>query len=262
MIWFRKKSTYETKSDELQKQSDECRDKDSVTQSQECYGRAPFGCHPCLPHPCCCTGATGPTGVTGPSGATGPTGATGPSGTTGPTGATGPSGATGPTGATGPSGATGPKGDTGTCEGCGMTTQLLSTYSNPPQQGNDGGKLVFDRNGVANGTAISHTINGTDIVISQPGFYFVTFHGTLLPAKKADFPLTVLLYLQQQGSQVPGTVVQHTFHTFSETANVAFSQMIRVDTVPNVLEMISQSGNFFYSAVNMTVQKIGDLPAV
>lgn len=47
-----------------------------------------------------------------------------------------------------------------------------------------------------------------------------------------------------------------------ETANVAFSQMIRVDTVPNVLELISQSGNFFYSAVNMTIQKIGKLPEV
>lgn len=286
MIWFRKKSTDETKSDELQEKSDDCQDKDGAAQSQECCGWPPFGCRPCPPHPCCCTGATGPSGATGPTGATGPRGATGPKGATGPAGSDGKDGASGlaatirvgtvTTGAPGTAAAvinSGdensavldfviPKGDTGTCEECGTTTQLLSTYSNPPQQGTDGGKLVFDRNGVTNGTAISHTINGTDIVISQPGFYFVTFHGTLLPAKKADFPLTVLLYLQQQGSQVPGTVVQHTFHTFSETANVAFSQMIRVDTVPNVLELISQSGNFFYSAVNMTVQKIGDLPAV
>ena len=152
-----------------------------------------------------------------------------------------------------------PKGDTGTCEECDRTLQLLSTFSNPPQQGTAGGKLVFDRNGVTNGTAISHADNSTDVVISQPGFYFVTFHGTLSPAKKADFPLTVLLYLQQQGSQVSGTVVQHTFHTSSEAANVAFSQIIQVDTVPNVLEMISQGGNFFYSAINLTVQKTGEI---
>lgn len=215
-----KKLTDETKSDELQEKSDDCQDKDGAAQSQECCGWPPFGCRPCPPHPCCCTGATGP------------------------------------------SGATGPKGDTGTCEECGMTTQLLSTYSNPPQQGSDGGKLVFDRNGVTNGTAISHTINGTDIVISQPGFYFVTFHGTLLPAQEVDFPLTILLFLQQQGNQVPGTAVQYTFQTSSETVNVSFSQMIRVDTVPNVLELISQGGNFFYSAVNMTIQKISKLPEV
>ena len=244
------------------------------------------------------TGATGPTGPTGPEGATGATGPIGPTGPGGATGATGPTGPAGSDGEDGEDGATGaaatiqvgsvttgepgteaavtnsgdensavfdfviPRGETGTCEDCDKIPELLSAYSTPPQQGSAGGKLIFDRNAVISGTAITHTVNSTDVVIRQPGFYFVTFHGTLAPVKKTDFPLTILLYLLLQGNQVPGTGIQHTFHTSSETANVAFSQIIEVDTVPAVLQMISQGGVFFYSGITITVQKIADLNTV
>lgn len=200
-------------------------------------------------------GNDGATGPTGPTGATGPTGPTGPSGTTGATGPTGLTGATGPTGPKGATGATGPKGATGTCS-C-KAPDLLSAYSTPPQSGKSGTVLIFDRNAVINGSSISHAQNSGTFTIQQTGFYQVSFHGTLAPASGSAFPLTVSLYLQQQGTQVPGTAVQHTFHTSTDSANVAFSQIIQVTTVPTTIQVIGQGTGYFYGPISMSINKLG-----
>ena len=142
------------------------------------------------------TGATGPTGAAGPAGPTGAPGMRGATGPTGPKGSTGPTGATGPRGTTGAAGATGPRGATGATGATGGTSspELLSAYSTPPQTGTAGGALVFDRNAVVNGTAVSHAQNSASIVIQQTGFYQVSFHGTIGPTSGADFPMTVSMY--------------------------------------------------------------------
>ena len=184
-----------------------------------------------------------PQGHTGTDGTRGPTGATGPRGTTGATGATGPKGATGATGAAG-----------GT-----SSPELLSAYSTPPQTGTAGGALVFDRNAVVNGTAVSHAQNSASIVIQQTGFYQVSFHGTIGPTSGADFPMTVSMYLEQQGTEVPGTAVQHTFHTTADTSNVAFTQIIQAATVPTTIEVIGQGKNYFYGPVSLVVNRLGNL---
>ena len=111
MVWFRKKDTEDPSQDmEIREQSADCRCGCGSSPGSGQWN--PFGCRPCPPKPCCCTGPTGPTGPTGATGPAGATGATGPAGPaggpTGPTGATGPAGATGLTGFTGPTGPTGP----------------------------------------------------------------------------------------------------------------------------------------------------------
>lgn len=70
----------------------------------------------------------------------------------------------------------------------------------PPQSGKSGTVLIFDRNAVINGSSISHAQNSGTFTIQQTGFYQVSFHGTLAPASGSAFPLTVSLYLQQQGT--------------------------------------------------------------
>ena len=216
------------------------------------------------------TGATGPTGAAGPAGptgapgmrgATGPTGPKGSTGPTGPKGSTGPTGATGPRGTTGATGATGPRGATGATGATGGTSspELLSAYSTPPQTGTAGGALVFDRNAVVNGTAVSHAQNSASIVIQQTGFYQVSFHGTIGPTSGADFPMTVSMYLEQQGTEVPGTAVQHTFHTTADTSNVAFTQIIQAATVPTTIEVIGQGKNYFYGPISLVVNRLGNL---
>ena len=200
----------------------------------------------------CPTGATGPTGRTGP---TGPTGATGVTGATGATGATGVTGVTGPTGATGPTGPTGPTGATGTAG----TAELLSAYSVPAAPGTAGNPLLFDQNGASSGTGITHTPGNSDFSVLDPGIYTVAFHGNLAPASGVNFPLNVILQLQQNGAVVPGAVVQHTFHTSPDTATVSLSMPVEVTDTPATFRIVGEGGNFIYSAVTMSVYKVAEL---
>ncbi len=208
------------------------------------------------------SGATGPTGTTGPSGATGPTGATGPSGATGPTGATGPSGATGPTGATGPSGPTGPTGATGSTGPtgpCCRADQILTAYSTPAKPGTNGGALVFDQNGLINGTAITHTAGSANIVLQQTGYYSVSFSTTLAPQKNESLPVSITLGMKLNGSDVPGAAVIQILHISQSSENVAMSQIIKVTTVPSTLTIVGTGGSFLYSVASVSVNKIGDI---
>lgn len=268
MLWFKNRKAPEEQSSEMQAQSLSC-----PGCPQPCGQRGPRGkmgpmgpIGPTGPTGPAggATGPTGPTGATGPTGPTGVTGATGPTGVTGPTGSTGATGPTGPTGPTGATGATGPKGAAGATGATGAagetaSPELLSAYSTPPQVGTSGGALIFDRNAVINGNAISHAQNSADIVIQQTGFYQVSFHSTMGPTTGADFPMTVSMYLQQQGTEVPGTVVQHTFHTTADTSNAAFTQIIKVVSVPTTIKMIGQGEDYFYGPASLVVNKLGNI---
>lgn len=96
-------------------------------------------------------------------------------------------------------------------------------------------------------------------MIQQPGFYQVSLHGTIGPTTGADFPMTVSMYLEQQGTEVPGTAVQHTFHTTADTSNVSFTQIIEVSSVPTTLQMIGQGQNYFYGPASLVVNRLGNI---
>ena len=238
MFWFRK----EKQEPDVQDQNIRC-------------GCRPDGCHPPRPPHCpppCPPGVTGPTGPQGEPGVTGPTGPQGEPGATGPTGPQGEPGATGPTG---PTGAQGPTGATGASGG---TSEFLSAYSTPSQSGSSGSELIFDRNAVANGTAVAHDQNSTDFTISQPGYYFVSFHGTVSPAQGQNYPLAILVNLQQQGSAVVGASAHSVFQDSSGSSNISFTQIIQVTTVPAVVNVVGTGGNYLYTEISMTIQKLAE----
>lgn len=240
------------------------------------------------------TGPTGPAGATGPTGPAGATGPTGPAGATGPTGPAGATGPTGPAGATGPSGDNGedgaaatlrvgtvttgdagtdatvtnsgttrdavfdfviPRGDTGKC----CKPKFLNAFSTPAQPGSDGSALLFDRNGASQGAAISHIAGASEFTVQTPGNYVVSFHATLAPYGCAVFPLSILIFLENQGVQVPDTGVRHTFHTTAEAANVAFAQVVQVPSAPATLKFIASGGNFLYSDTAASIWYLGPL---
>ena len=217
------------------------------------------------------TGPTGPTGATGPQGEVGATGATGATGPQGEVGATGATGATGPQGEVGATGATGATGSvdtqllTGATGATGATgsvdTQLLTAYSTPTAPASAGDALAFDVNGVSNGTGITHTAGSSDFTVTQPDIYTVAFHGNLTPASGAALPLALILELQQDGTAVPGAVVQHTFNAATDTATLAFSQPVAVSTTPSTFSVVGTGGNFLYSAVSLSLYKSADLSA-
>ncbi len=59
------------------------------------------------------------------------------------------------------------------------------------------------------------TENTSALTIQEPGFYYVAFHTTITPTSGVDFPLSIVVYLQQQGTAVSGTGIRHTFQTAS-----------------------------------------------
>lgn len=112
---------------------------------------------------------------------------------------------------------------------------------------------------MTNGTAITHTAGTGNIVINQTGFYRVSFNATLAPVKNADLPLSITLSLRLQGADVPGGAAIQLFHTSLEGENVAFSQFIRVSTVPSTVTIVATGGSFLYSVATILVERIGDL---
>ena len=135
---------------------------------------------------------------------------------------------------------------------------MLSAYATPPQAGSSGGNLIFDRNAYSSGNAVTHNANSGVFTIQEPGLYEVSFHGSLAPVSGATFPLQILLYLQENGTEVPGTAVRESFHTSSDVGNASFSQFINVASAPVTLSVVSTGGNFVYSDVAMSVLKVGE----
>lgn len=148
-----------------------------------------------------------------------------------------------------------PRGDTGKC----CKPKFLNAFSTPAQPGSDGSALLFDRNGASQGAAISHIAGASEFTVQTPGNYVVSFHATLAPYGCAVFPLSTLIYLDNQGVQVPDTGVRHTFHTTAEAANVAFAQVVQVPSAPATLKFIASGGNFLYSDTAASIWYLGPL---
>lgn len=127
------------------------------------------------------------------------------------------------------------------------------------QTGTAGTNLVFDRNAIVAGTDVTHEQNSPQVTIQTPGYYEVSFHGTVGPGSGVTFPLTVTLYLEQQGTEVPGAAVQQTFQTSTDSSSLGFQQFVEVMDTPAVLQVAGQGGAFYYGGVTLTVQKTGDI---
>ncbi len=149
-----------------------------------------------------------------------------------------------------------PQGPTGTVP----TPEFLTAYSTPSQPGTDGGNLIFDQNGLSQGTAVTHATNSDQVVLNDPGFYTVSFHGTVAPADGGNFPLSIVLSLQQDGNPVPGANVRNNFQTNLDTATYAFTQTVQAVSAPSTLTVEGQGGNFTYSNIALTARKVGDNP--
>ena len=147
-------------------------------------------------------------------------------------------------------------GTAGSCGGTGVR-EALSAYSTPAQAGSDGQGLIFDRNGVISGTAISHTANSAVFTVNQPGIYYAAFHGTFAPVSNSAFPMGLSVYLQQNGAAVPGAGAQYTFQSASGMENLSFSQMIEITAVPAALQVTGSGGRFLYADVGLTIQRLG-----
>ena len=150
-----------------------------------------------------------------------------------------------------------PRGDAGTGS---QPVTLLSAYSTPVQNGTSGTALIFDRNGLSYGSAISHASNSAAFTINTPGVYMTSFQGVINPASGVNFPLSITLTLQQGGSGVPGGGVLHTFHTSADAAVLPIAVPVAVTSAPSTLQLVGTGGGFQYSGITMTITRLGDIP--
>ena len=151
-----------------------------------------------------------------------------------------------------------PRGDTGSG---GQPVNLLSAYSVPSQNGNSGTALIFDRNGLSYGSSISHANNTAAFTIQNPGVYMAAFQGVFNPASGVNFPLSITITLQQDGTSVPGGSVLHTFHTSPDAAVIPITVPVEVSSAPSTLQLVGTGGSFQYSGITMTISRLGDIPA-
>lgn len=209
------------------------------------------------------TGATGPAGgpagPTGPTGATGLTGVTGPTGPTGATGATGVTGPAGPTGATGATGVTGPTGPTGATGATGTLptpNALYATNEAAQTPTAVGDPLVFSDNQLTEGTAITHTANTGAITFAEGGLYHITFTTNAAPATGASVPLRVSVQLNENGTQIPGTLTIGDIVTSGGSTTLSGAALVRV-TAGTVITLVSNSNTGTFSNTSIAAY---DLP--
>ena len=225
-----------------------------------------------------------------PRGATGADGATGAEGPIGPTGADGPIGPEGPMGETGPTGAaatitigsvtTGepgtpaevtnsgtdenavfdfviPRGDTGPTGSAGGAPEVLATTDSTGQASVAGGALTFNENPLVSGTAITHTAGSTDIQITEPGIYQVSFQSSIAVDAGTAIPSTLTLRAEFDGTNIPGAVSTHTFTATGEVANMSFIVPFRA-TGPGTLRIVADAAGYTYEDIALTVFRLGN----
>lgn len=186
------------------------------------------------------TGPTGPTGAEGPTGPTGPTGAEGP---TGPTGATGAEGATGPTGAEGATGPTGPAVPLNALYAVNTGSQTLSSTGDP---------ATFTTNEVEEGTAITHSPSSSDIELTEPGTYRITYSAV---ATNTSSTGDVGLELQEDGTAIDGSESTAKVNNTSDAVPLGSSVLLTV-AGSSTITLNSTEDNTTLNNVGITVQKL------
>ena len=186
------------------------------------------------------TGPTGPTGAEGPTGPTGPTGAEGP---TGPTGATGAEGATGPTGAEGATGPTGPAVPLNALYAVNTGSQTLSSTGDP---------ATFTTNEVEEGTAITHSPSSSDVELTEPGTYRITYSAV---ATNTSSTGNVGLELQNDGAAIDGSESTGKVNNTNDPTPLGASVLV---TVPGTatITLNSTENDTTLNSAGITVQKL------
>ena len=206
------------------------------------------------------TGPAGPTGKTGEKGDTGVVGETGPIGPTGPTGSIGPTGIVGPTGDygymgnPGPTGPTGPEGEEGPTGPEGAIGPTGARGEEGPQ-GEEGpaGPPGFNKLGVYGGLYndtitnleltnttprplkmskklpslnVSYSSDDVSVMVEQTGIYEINYGCSYVINPASDLTIKdCTLRLQNDGADIPGSVITDTITVASNAPKTIFSSM-------------------------------------
>lgn len=137
-----------------------------------------------------------------------------------------------------------------------MNTQLLSAYSTPSQFGTNQTNLIFDKNGVNVGSAITHQTPSSEFVILEKGIYSLEFHGDFTPVSGEQFPLTLTVSLYKNDMPIKGATSIHVFSCTAGVANIALTTPVKVETVPTTIKVVGDASKFTYTNIGLSLCKI------
>ena len=146
-----------------------------------------------------------------------------------------------------------PRGMDGTAD-----TSLLALSNSGEQQPESGGALYYDTEAMRSGSDLDHVQTLGQVLVRRPGLYQVTAQGYLKALCGADWPVTELLRLEQDGAEVPGGRARQSLSTPLDGRGVALTAMVRVDQVPSALRLTADSGRTRISDLALTVTRLGD----
>lgn len=134
--------------------------------------------------------------------------------------------------------------------------QALSAYSVPPAPVADGEALVFDRNALVEGSAISHNANSAEFVIEEEGIYYASYSASVFTLCDKKLPAANLISFSLDGTMLSGGTSQEVFTHQNQTAMQASALLIRVTSVPAKLTLVSTGGTFAYSNLTMNIFRL------
>jgi hypothetical protein len=202
-------------------------------------------------------GATGAQGDAGPAGAAGSAGPAGVAGAAGAAGVAGPAGVAGTPGPAGPAGATGANGATGPTGATGATGSAVSSYGygraiNASNVSPGGTNTVVFTTQTSSSDVV---VNATDITVSNPGVYEVTFSVRSESVNTAIWWVdTASDYTLHPGSQL--SLPAAASPSAAITSSVTFVTPASAGTVFRPRYVSGTTANF--RDVQLTVRRIGD----
>ena len=122
--------------------------------------------------------------------------------------------------------------------------------------GSAGDALTLDTNQVLEGSAITHTASSADIELTENGTYRVGYNTTVTTSGSASPPVTVSAQLENEGTEIPGTITSATLQSASNTANLAATAIIEVSSAPVTITLNANDTDAEYSNTSVVIRKL------
>ena len=135
---------------------------------------------------------------------------------------------------------------------------MINSYSLISQAVAADGTLNFDTTRVLTGCTVKHTDGTPTFTLTKPGYYFVTFNGTITDTAAGN----VTVQLLNGGIAVPGATASTTVAATTDEHSVTFATIIRVlpsccaiDNTTN-LTVANTGIAATYSVANINITKL------
>ena len=121
--------------------------------------------------------------------------------------------------------------------------------------GTSGTALALAANQASTGTAVTHTPGSSDITLTEPGTYEISYN-TTASIPTGTVPGTVSAYLASGGAAIPGTTVSSTVATAADTAALAATTIVTVPDGTTAITLVPNSADTTFTNTAVTVRRI------